>query len=278
MRKHLIHFLLVSMLMVCSVTTAFAQTTVKGQVVDAESGEPLIGAAITVEGTSQGSVTDIDGYFNQKISSNATLVFKYLGYKDVTKKITQKGTVNLGVIRMEPDAVMLKDVTITSSVAVARKTPIAVSTLEPTFIEERLGNQEFPELLKSTPSVYTSKEGGGYGDSEITVRGFGSANTAIMINGVPMNDMEWGGIYWSNWAGLSDVSRSIQIQRGMGASKLSSPSVGGSINILTNALESKTGGALSYNMGNSGENKILFSVSSGLTKKGWAFSILGSKK
>ena len=156
MRKHLIHFLLVSVLMVCTATSAFAQTTVKGQVVDAESGEPLIGAAVTVEGTSQGSVTDIDGNFVQKVGNNATLVFKYLGYKDVTKKISQKGTVNLGVIRMEADAVMLKDVTITSSVAVARKTPIAVSTLEPTFIEERLGNQEFPELLKSTPSVYTS--------------------------------------------------------------------------------------------------------------------------
>ena len=61
MRKHLIHFLLVSVLMVCTATSAFAQTTVKGQVVDAESGEPLIGAAVTVEGTSQGSVTDIDG-------------------------------------------------------------------------------------------------------------------------------------------------------------------------------------------------------------------------
>lgn len=193
MREHLIHFLLVPMLMVGSVTAAFAQSTVKGQVVDTESGEPLIGAAVTVDGTSQGSVTDVNGYFVQKVGENATLVFKYLGYKEVTKKITQKGTVNLGVIRMEPDAVMLKDVTITSSVAVARKTPIAVSTIEPTFIEEKLGNQEFTEILKSTPSVFTSKEGGGYGDSEVTVRGFGSANTAVMINGVPMNDMEWGG-------------------------------------------------------------------------------------
>lgn len=87
-----------------------------------------------------------------------------------------------------------------------------------------------------------------------------------------------GGIYWSNWAGLSDVSRSIQVQRGIGASKLSSPSVGGSINVLTSALETKAGGALSYNMGNSGENKILFSVSSGMSKKGWAFTVLGSKK
>lgn len=58
---------------------------------------------------------------------------------------------------MQPDAVMLSDVTITSSVAVARKTPVAVSTVDPVFIEEKLGSQEFPEILKSTPGVYTTK-------------------------------------------------------------------------------------------------------------------------
>ena len=97
-----------------------------------------------VEGTTQGSVTDIDGYFKQGVASNATLLFKYMGYKDLKKKVTQKGaSVNLGIIQMKPDAVMLKDVVITSSVAVARKTPVALSTVDPVFIEEKLGTQEF---------------------------------------------------------------------------------------------------------------------------------------
>ncbi|WP_455585951.1 carboxypeptidase-like regulatory domain-containing protein [Bacteroides sp.] len=277
MRRHLIHFLLVAILTVCSAATAFAQTTVKGQVVDAETGEPLIGAAVTVAGTTQGSVTDLDGNFTQTVGHNETLVIKYLGYKEFQKRITQTGTVNLGVIKMAVDAVALSDVTITSSIAVARKTPVAVSTIDPVFIEDKLGNQEFPEILKSTPSVTASKVGGGYGDSEISLRGFASANVAVMINGVPMNDMEWGGIYWSNWQGLSDVTRSMQVQRGIGASKLSSPSVGGSINVLTNSLEAKRGGGVYYGMGNDGRNKISFNVSSGMTDKGWAFSILGSK-
>ena len=110
------------------------------------------------------------------------------------------------------DAFALSDVTITSSVAIARKTPVAVSTITPVFIEEKLGTQEFPEILKSTPGVYATKQGGGYGDSKITIRGFKSENVAVMINGVPMNDMEWGGVYWSNWAGLSDVTRSMQVK------------------------------------------------------------------
>ena len=250
----------------------------KGQLVDSETGEPLVGAAVMVEGTSQGTVTDIDGYFKQGVAQGGTLVFKYVGFKDLKKKITQKGaSVDLGVIKMDPDAVMLADVTITSSVAVARKTPVAVSTVDPVFIEDRLGSQEFPEILKSTPGIYTTKDGGGYGDAKTTVRGFKSENVAMMVNGVPMNGMENNKVYWSNWSGLSDVTRSMQVQRGLGASKVSSPAVGGSINIITKSTEAQKGGFVSYGMGNDGYNKILFGVSSGLSKDGWAFTLLGGK-
>ena len=145
-------------------------------------------------------------------------MFSYIGYKELKKKITQTGaTVNLGTIQMKPDAVMLTDVVITSSVAVARKTPVALSTVDPVFIEEKLGTQEFPEVLKSTPGVHANKQGGGYGDSELYMRGFDNSNVAVMVNGVPVNDMEWGGVYWSNWMGMADVTRSMQTQRGLGA-------------------------------------------------------------
>ena len=277
MKKHLIHFLLVAVLSVFS-AAAFAQTTVRGQLVDSETGEPLVGAAVMVEGTSQGTVTDIDGYFKQSVAQGGTLLFKYVGFKDLKKKITQKGaSVDLGTIKMEPDAVMLADVTITSSIAVARKTPVAVSTIDPVFIEEKLGTQEFPEILKSTPGIYATKDGGGFGDSKINIRGFKSENSAMMVNGVPMNGMENNKVYWSNWSGLSDVTRSIQVQRGLGAAKVASPAVGGSINIITKTTEAKKGGSVSYAMGNDGYNKILFNLSSGLSKDGWAFSLLGAK-
>ena len=277
MKKHLIHFLLVAVLSVFS-AAAFAQTTVRGQLVDSETGEPLVGAAVMIEGTSQGTVTDIDGYFKQSVAQGGTLLFKYVGFKDLKKKITQKGaSVDLGTIKMEPDAVMLADVTITSSIAVARKTPVAVSTIDPVFIEEKLGTQEFPEILKSTPGIYATKDGGGFGDSKINIRGFKSENSAMMVNGVPMNGMETNKVYWSNWSGLSDVTRSIQVQRGLGAAKVASPAVGGSINIITKTTEAKKGGSVSYAMGNDGYNKILFNLSSGLSKDGWAFSLLGAK-
>ena len=276
MRKHLIHFLLVVALSAFG-ATASAQTMVKGQLVDAETGEPLVGAAVMVEGTTQGTVTDVGGYFKQEVAPNGTLLFKYVGYKDLKRKITQKGaSVDWGIIQMHADAVALNDVVITSQ-AIARKTPVAMSTIAPAYIEERIGTADFPQILKSSPGVYVSRAGGGYGDSKVNIRGFKSENVAVLVNGAPMNDMEWGGVYWSNWAGLTDVSSNVQYQRGLGASKVSAPSVGGSINIVTKATDAKKGGFASYAVGNDGYNKVLFSVSSGLTKDGWAFTLLGGK-
>lgn len=278
MKRSLIQFLFLAVLSLCS-TYALAQNmTVRGQLVDAETGEPLVGAAVMVEGTTQGSVTNVDGYFEQRVAANATLLFKYVGYKDLKKQVPRRGaSVDMGVIEMQPDAVLLKDVVITSSIAIARKTPVAVSSVSPVFIEEKLGTQEFPEILKATPGVYVTKDGGGFGDANTRIRGFESENVAMMINGVPMNGMENQKVYWSNWAGLSDVTSSIQVQRGLGASKVASPAVGGSINIITKSTDAKKGGFISYAMGNDGFNKILFSVSSGLTKDGWAFTLLGGK-
>lgn len=199
MKKRLFQLLFVTCALLCSAATAVAQSTVKGQVVDQETGEPLIGASVTIDGTSKGTITDIDGFFTQSVPTNGTIKFSYIGYVDLKQKITKKGSVDLGVIQLKQDAFALADVTITSSIAKDRQTPVALSTIDPVFIEEKLGTQEFPEILKATPGVYATKQGGGFGDSKINMRGFKSENIAVMINGVPMNDMEWGGVYWSNW-------------------------------------------------------------------------------
>lgn len=258
---------------------ANAQVIVSGTVVD-EADQPVIGASVFVPETTQGASTDVDGKFSFQAGKSTTKIeVTCINYKSQTIDVKLSGkTYDLGVIKMSAEALMMEDVVITQSVAVQRKTPVAVSTIMADEIEFKLGGQEFPEILKSTPGVYATKDGGGYGDSKINMRGFKSANIAVMINGVPVNDMEWGGLYWSNWTGLSDVTRSMQTQRGMGASKISSPSVGGTINILTNSIDAKKGGTISYGVGNDGANTMSLSLSTGLTKNGWAASILFAKR
>lgn len=164
-----------------------------------------------------------------------------------------------------------------ADIAKDRKTPVAVSTIKEAQIVDKLGNQEFPEILNTTPSVYATKGGGGFGDSRINVRGFDQRNTAVMINGVPVNDMENGSVYWSNWAGLSDVTSAMQVQRGLGSSKLAIASVGGTINVLTRAADKKRQGNVTLGLGNDGFHKTLFSYNTGKGEKGWSSSFLMSR-
>ena len=255
--------------------TVLAEThKVTGIVQDSKTGEFLIGVSILEEGTTNGVITDIYGNFSITVPEDATLLLSYIGYRPL--KISAKKS-NQGAILMDPEAVTLEDVTITGQMARSQQTPVAVSQIVALDIEERLGGQEFPEVLKSTPGVHANGQGGGWGDSEIWMRGFDNTNVATMINGVPMNDMEGGTVYWSNWQGLADVTTVMQTQRGMGASKLSAPSVGGTINIVTRGIDAKKGGMVMYSLGNDNSNKIAFSVSTGLMKSGWAITVLGTK-
>ncbi|KIA89962.1 TonB-dependent receptor [Kaistella jeonii] len=164
-----------------------------------------------------------------------------------------------------------------ADIAKDRKTPVAVSTIKEAQIVEKLGNQEFPEILNTTPSVYATKGGGGFGDSKLNIRGFDQKNIAVMVNGVPVNDMETGAVYWSNWAGLSDVTSAMQVQRGLGSSKLAIASVGGTVNILTRAADKKEGGTVSVGMGNNGYLKTLAAYNSGKMANGLSTSFLLSR-
>ena len=266
-------FLLTLMALLCSAYT-LSQNVVKGYVRDAETDEPLVGVSVQIEGTLSGTQTGLNGEYSLQVESNKTLIFSYVGYET---RLIEASDATVADVKLKSTTIELKDVTVTSQIAIQRKTPVAVSNISFETIEEKLGNAEFPEVLKSTPGVYATKSGGGYGDSTINMRGFKSENIAVMVNGVPVNDMEWGGVYWSNWAGLSDVTRTMQTQRGLGASKVSSPSVGGSINIITKAHEAKKGGSAQYTIGNDGYNKLLFNISSGMLNGGWAFTVLGSR-
>ena len=271
--KKVFSFLFVIML----AQLAYSQGTIKGIVVDKSNNEPLIGVSVYNPESGVGVSTSLDGSFSITLpKGKQNITVSYVGYTSQTLQVNSNSAEKL-TIQLQSEAIGLNDVTVTSSIAIRRKTPVALSVMDPINIENKISVKEFPEILKSTPGVYATRQGGGFGDSRINLRGFESANIAVMINGVPVNDMEWGGVYWSNWAGLSDVTRSMQVQRGLGASKVAAPSLGGSINIVTRSTDAKKGGSVSYGIGNDGYSKIGFAVSTGLTENNWAITLLGSK-
>ena len=252
------------------------QSTLIGKVIDSKSGESLPGAVILIKGTTSGIASGLDGNFKFKTKETGaqTVVVRTIGYTAKEIEVNLKGgNIDMGNISLDIEAIGLDEVTVIASVAIDRKTPVAVSNITEAYIEDKLGNNEFPEILRQTPGIYASEEGGGFGDSRVTVRGFDNRNTATMINGIPINDMENGTVYWSNWAGLADVTRTMQVQRGLGASKMAVPSVGGTINILTKTTDATRGGNIIYGIGNDNMLKIGATVSTGLSKNGWASTI-----
>lgn len=153
------------------------------------------------------------------------------------------------------------------------KSPIAVSEVTKEKISDQLASRDIPFALASTPSFYVTNQGGGAGDSRLSVRGFNQRNVSILINGVPTNDNENGWLYWSNWDGLGDATQSIQLQRGLSYSTLPTPSIGGTLNVITDPAAAKMGASIKYEQGSDDFMKETIAANTGLLANKFAASV-----
>jgi len=236
--------------------------SVSGTVAD-ESGSPLAGANVVVEGTDLGAASLEDGTYSISIGEGSyTVTASVIGYQSSTASVDVSGDVTLD-FSLAVSAVEMSALEVLASRA-GEKTPVAHTTVVKEELEFRLGSQDLPMSLNLTPSVYATQQGGGAGDARINVRGFNQRNVAVMINGVPQNDMENGWVYWSNWDGVADASHSIQIQRGLSAVNLATPSIGGTMNIITDPATHEKGGKFKQESGAGGFLKTTLNYNSGL--------------
>ncbi|MBC8266982.1 MAG: TonB-dependent receptor [Flavobacteriales bacterium] len=255
---------------------AVAQTKISGTITDANTGEALIGATV-IYGKGMGTATDFDGNYSFNIQpGERSLKVSYVGYKEISKTITVGETSQ--TLNFKLKTVLLNEVQVVADIARDRETPVAFSTIPMKKISEELASQDIPMILNSTPGVYATQSGGGDGDARITIRGFNQRNVAVMIDGIPVNDMENGWVYWSNWFGLDAVTSNIQVQRGLGASKIAIPSVGGTMNILTRGIGNKAGGSIKQSVGSYGKLRTSLGYNSGKLENGWGYTLAGSYK
>ncbi len=270
--KKTTNFLLVAVVLLFTSVT-LAQSTLTGTIIDVEINSPLPGANIVEKGTTNGVSSNFDGKFTLTTqASSGQIIISYVGYSVIT--LSFNGNADLGTIKLTPDN-SLEEIVITGSgvidLAEDRNTPIAVSTIKATEIQEKAGNWDLPEVLKSTPSVQNIKAGG-FGDGQLFLRGFDQSNTAFMLNGQPINSPEDGRMFWSNWSGVLDVANAVQVQRGLGSSKLAISSVGGTVNIVTKTIDKRRGGFVQQMVANDNYTKTTAYYSTGVNDKGWSFS------
>ena len=247
----------------------FSQS-IEGIVTDGNS--PLSGANIIIEGTQFGAVSLEDGVYSVDVQEGQyDVTASFIGYSSVTKSVTV-GKENVSVnFELSMETLALSALEVLASRA-DETTPVAYTNVTKEEMEIRLGSQDIPMILNTTPSVYATQQGGGAGDARINVRGFNQRNVAVMINGVPQNDMENGWVYWSNWDGVGDATSSIQMQRGLSAVNLATPSIGGTMNIITDPAAQERGGKFKQEVGEGGFLKTTLNYNSGLINDKLAIS------
>ena len=232
----------------------------QGKVVD-ESGNALAGANIIVDDSDIGAASDESGEFTlEDVFIGSSITISVIGYEEQSAFIDNNETMEIVMVMT---LVELNALEVLASRA-SESTAVAYTDVNKEEIELRLGAQDIPLAMNLIPSVYATNQGGGAGDARINVRGFNQRNVAIMINGVPVNDMENGWVYWSNWDGLADATTSIQLQKGLSAQNLATPSIGGSMNIITDASAQERKGSFKQEVGAWGFLKSTLSFHSGL--------------
>ncbi len=184
-------FLLAFCLM-CSV--AFAQRIVKGQVVSDNENEPLIGVAIVEKGTSNGTVTDIDGKFSIKVDNKAILVISYVGYE--TQQVQPNGSSDL-VIRLIEDNKLLDDVVVIGY-GVQKKSDLtgAVASVKAEDLKSRSTTDAAAALQGKAPGVQVLNSSGKPGQgASIRVRGYSSNSSNIgpllIVDGLKVDNIQY---------------------------------------------------------------------------------------
>ena len=190
MRKSLLLFVLFC-IGTCT-TVLWAQKKVSGVVMDKDANMPLIGCNVVEKGTTNGTVTDLDGNYTLEVGDNATLQFSYLGMSTLEEPLNGRTVINVDMVS---DSQKIDEVVVTA-MGIQRKAKSL------TYATQQVSNQELTRAKdanminslqgKAAGLVITPNATGAGGSSKIILRGnksaFGNNQPLIVVDGIPMNN------------------------------------------------------------------------------------------
>lgn len=206
---------LFSLLFCCTLLTA-QNVTVVGTVTGSPDSELLMGASVSVKGTTQGTITDIDGKYSLSVASDAILVFSYLGYE--TKEVAVKNRTVLNV-SLKADAQDLEEVIVVGTIMKKSDLTGAVSSVSAKVLEEKPVTNINQALQGRVAGVFISNAAKPGDDATIKIRGTNTINTTTdpiyVVDGLVMDN--FGGGF--NSINLNDVA-SVEILKDASATAL----------------------------------------------------------
>jgi len=161
---------------------------------------------------------------------------------------------------------------VVSGIVAGKQMPVTHITIKAKQIAEKYYGADIPTFLNATPSVNAySDNGTGIGYSYFRLRGLDQSRINTTLNGIPVNDQEGQGTYFNNFADLLSSVSSIQLQRGVGTSTNGTASIGGSLNIVTRELSSKSSCVINSGFGSFNSRRLSAEYQTGLLANHFAF-------
>ena len=180
-----------------------------------------------------------------------------------------------GVV-LTDSVINLQEVVIRDNFSSSETTPLSIKTLSPSHIKLYSTSPNYVEMMQGIPGVYATPSTGSYGDATLNIRGFKQENISILLNGIPIQGLTSGSMYWNNWMGLAEATYAVQIQKGMGSSMLADCAMGGMVNIITKTGEGLPEWDFSTSYTQFGTKKAMLSYSTGQLKNGWSANMMVS--
>ena len=225
-------YLIFAVLLLAAFTNLSAQSLIKGIVSDAETNELMVGVRVAIKETQRGTITNSDGEFNLPVKQgNYTIVFSYMGYESVTRRVTcsREKPEQVLNISLNPSALKIDEIVVTAK-SEAREIreqamPIAVITMN-----ELQGTvSDINDVIAKTSGVTIRATGGVGSSSRISVRGLEGKRIGFYLDGSPMSDN-------SDFININDIPvdliERIEIYKGIVPPKFGGSALGGAVNIV----------------------------------------------
>jgi len=263
--------LLFTTLLLCFGAVAFSQYTFTGKVID-KTGEPLIGATVTEEGTNNRALTDVLGEFELQSDSEVINVnASYVGFEPIVLQFTHNEPQTIELVISKIGEYIFYNTKI-APVFVSEKYPVTQSTVTAKDLNSINLAQDIPILLDQLPSVVTTSDAGaGVGYTGIRVRGSDATRVNVTINGIPLNDSESQGVFWVNTPDFSSSLGKATLVRGVGTSTNGAGAFGASLHLETEEISKDAFVEYNGSVGsfNTFKNNIKFGSGE---KNGWSAS------
>ncbi|WP_139854089.1 TonB-dependent receptor [Aequorivita sinensis] len=254
--------------------SAYSQdNSISGKVVDTYSSEPISEAIVNIQNSDFSTVTNSAGEF--------TFLQKNLPEGEQVIKISKPGykSIQIPIIIQIDRSIHLKAILLEVDLD-ALESEIGVINLSDDQLDEDEGTSDnISGLLQASKDVFLNAASYDFSTTFFRPRGYSSEHGKLLINGLEMNKIYNGRPQWSNWGGLNDVQRNQMFSMGMSANEYNFGHLAGTTNIIMRASQYSKGGRISYASSNrSYRGRIIGSYNSGLSKNGWAYTVLIARR